>query len=181
MNILSLDLEMNQPSGKIIEVGYVIGNLYTGEVLKKVSRLCSISEEVSPRITQLTGITPEMLAATGWATKDAYKEMITLHKSYECFRNALTWGGGDTEWLRKELGEGPGWALGRRWIDAKTIYTSRCFSLGIKPQAGLAKAMTKLGLKFKGKKHRAADDAENTFYIYRRLLLEFPGSVIDSE
>jgi inhibitor of KinA sporulation pathway (predicted exonuclease) len=38
---------------------------------------------------------------------------------------------------------------------------------------GLAKAMTKLGLAFQGRKHNALDDALNTFRIYRALLAEF--------
>jgi hypothetical protein len=33
-NILVLDLEMNQPSEKIIELGYVIGNPLTRDIVK---------------------------------------------------------------------------------------------------------------------------------------------------
>jgi inhibitor of KinA sporulation pathway (predicted exonuclease) len=62
--------------------------------------------------------------------------------------------------------------FGRRWIDCKTLYVSRCFARGEKHQAGLAKAMTKVGLRFDGRKHNAMDDAINTFFLYCKLIGE---------
>jgi inhibitor of KinA sporulation pathway (predicted exonuclease) len=45
-------------------------------------------------------------------------------------------------------------------------------SKGKKHQAGLAKALTRLGMAFVGRKHRADDDALNTFLIAHKLLQE---------
>lgn len=172
MKIMSLDLEFNQPSQKIIEVGYVIGDVYTGEILERVSRLIRIDEKLNPRIIELTGITDEMLE-TGVSLAEAYAELARKHEEYGCFRNALTWGGGDSESLREQLGLDHGWVLGRRWIDAKTLFVSRAIARQEKRQAGLARALKRMGKDFDGKKHRAADDALNTFTIYRILLRDF--------
>lgn len=58
---------------------------------------------------------------------------------------------------------------GRRELDAKTLYqVYRCANYK-QLSGGLAKALTKFGMSFEGKKHRAADDAYNTFRIYCKL------------
>lgn len=171
MNFLTLDLELNQPSGALIQVGYVIGNVHTGEVHERIRRYVSTSETLAPRIVQLTGITDEQLATQGLCLSEIYKEMGELHAKYGCFRNAITWGGGDSAELRTALGlDDHSFLLGRRWIDAKTLYTSYCLANGLKMQSGLAKSLGKMGLQFQGRKHDALDDAFNTFRIYRLLL-----------
>lgn len=173
MKILSLDMEYNQPSQTIIQVGYVIGDLETGEILERVCREVKVDEIVSDYIVNLTGITQDQIEA-GSSLEDIYKEMKALHTKHGCFRNALTWGGGDSDDLRHALGlDDERYLFGRRWIDAKTVYVSRCFAKGLKHQSGLAKSMLKLGLRFEGRKHNALDDAENTFRIYRKLLEDF--------
>ena len=165
-------MEYNQPSQTIIQVGYVIGDLKTGEIFERVCREVKVDEAVSDFIVGLTGVTQEMVN-TGWSLQDIYAEMKELHEKHGCFRNALTWGGGDSEDLRHALAlDNEAYLFGRRWVDAKTVYVSRCFAKGLKHQSGLAKSMTKLGLRFEGRKHNALDDAENTFRVYRKLLEE---------
>jgi len=181
INLLSLDLELNQPSGTIIQVGAVVGNLASGEILAEYSAHIWTAEIINPTITQLTGIR-QTDVLNGICLITAYRQLIQLHKDFNCFRNALVWGGGDSEYLKTQLEKSPSlpilhsaeglkfYLFGRRWIDAKTLYVSRCFKTDVPYQGGLSKAMTKLGLQFKGKKHQACDDARNTFYIYRKLL-----------
>jgi inhibitor of KinA sporulation pathway (predicted exonuclease) len=65
------------------------------------------------------------------------------------------------------------WKFGRRWLDVKTIYQHWRNSKGLSVQAGLAKAMTKMGLTFQGTKHQAPDDALNTFRVYHHLMKEW--------
>ena len=55
----------------------------------------------------------------------------------------------------------------------KAVFQAYRMAKEEKIQAGLAKAMTHLELNFKGKKHRAVDDAVNTFIIYFELLKRF--------
>ena len=176
MNILSLDMEYNQPSQTIIQVGYIIGDTNTGEILERVCREVLVDEVISDYIVKLTGITQDQIEA-GRELEDIYDEMKILHDKHKCFRNALTWGGGDSDDLRRALGlDVEKYLLGRRWIDAKTLFVSRAIAKGEKHQAGLAKALTRMGLRFQGRKHNALDDAENTFYIYRKLLEDYRDS-----
>lgn len=173
-NFMALDLEHNKPSGKIIQVGAVVGNLDSGKILEEYSCHIKIDEQITEYITKLTGIRQQDVDQ-GYSLELAYEQLKQMHKRHECFRNCLTWGGGDTLCLKHQLGinDDEMFLFGRRWIDAKTLFVSLRFARGEHHQAGLARALVKLGMQFQGKKHQACDDARNTFLIYRRLLEEF--------
>lgn len=168
----SLDLEMNQPSGKIIQVGYVIGNIETGAILLETEYNIKIDEPLDPRIILLTGITEEDQLAKGITLPEAYEKLKEYHTSYGAFRNCLTWGGGDSIELKEQLAikDDENFLFGRRWIDVKTVYLSYQIAKGNSMKSGLAKSLTKMGINFKGKKHTAKDDAKNTFIMYVELL-----------
>ena len=181
MNYLSLDLEMAQPSGKIIQIGACIGNIITGEILEQKSWFVSINEDLSPFITTLTGITDYDLQTWGWTLVEASQELFCMAKQYDCMVNPITWGGGDSKELKDQLqieydktiiGKVFDWPFGRRWVDVKTVFQFRQLARGEKIQAGLAKALTKCGMSFKGRKHNALDDATNTFLLAHHLLKE---------
>ncbi len=171
MILTSLDLEMNQPSNKIISIGYCIGGVYHKE--NKVERdiFVKIDEPLNPAIVELTGITDEKLQAEGVSLQEAYQILKADHIKYKSFINPLTWGGGDSELLRIQLGKTKDrWIFGRRWIDCKTLFISDCLANKKKFKGGLAKSMTSLGLVFNGKAHSSKDDAINTLDMYRELL-----------
>jgi len=169
----SLDLEMAQPSCKIIQIGACVGNIRTGEILEKLSVFVNPNEELTPFIINLTGIRQEDVD-NGYTLEEAYGILKEMHVRHKSFVNPATWGGGDNQELFKQLKtENPnfeGWCFGRRWIDAKTLFVSWRFANGRPIQGGLAKSMLKVGLKFEGRKHNATDDSVNTFHMYRRLL-----------
>lgn len=172
----SLDLEMNQPSGKIISIGAVVGNIVTGDILERANIFVNPKERINPGITELTKITQEDVN-NGDTLQSAYNKLRFIHKRYGSMINPLVWGGGDSqELLSQLLVENPQfnkeneWCFGRRWIDVKTLFISWRLANGKQIQGGLAKSMTKLGLAFKGQKHNSLDDAENTFHMYRKLL-----------
>lgn len=170
MIITALDLEMNQPSNKIIQIGAVIGDLKTGEILSSLSLIINPHETLNPDIIKLTGILQEDVDA-GTDLEIAYEALKNIHIGAKSFINPLTWGGGDSQFLRDQLKmNDEKWCFGRRWIDAKTVFISYCMANDLKFYGGLGKSLIKLGLKFDGQKHSALDDARNTFIIYRELL-----------
>lgn len=174
MNILALDLELNQdPSGsKIIEIGACVGDLQTTEVLETYTAFVNPQQKLQDFIIQLTSITQEDVDKAG-SIEDAYLGMVAFAKKYDSARMPLVWGVGDGYAIRRELPSHCEWSFGRRELDVKAVFQAYQMAKEEKIQAGLAKAMTRLGLSFKGKKHRAIDDAVNTFLIYCELLKRF--------
>lgn len=179
MNVCSLDLEMNQPSNTIIQIGVCIGSTTTGEVLATGQWNIRTDETIDPFITKLTGFT-QFDANSGVSLLEAYNDINEMYKEYQCSLNFITWGGGDSELFRKQLPEGTPWLYGRRWFDIKTLYQAFTLASGksVSPRAGLAKALVRIGLAFKGTKHTAGDDAINTFLLMKHLLDKLPKDVI---
>lgn len=179
-NLIAIDLELNQPSQTIIQVGVAVGDITTGQLIAKEAIDVYTKEILDPRIIDLTGITQANVNA-GIDITEAYYKIEEISKKYECFINPLTWGGGDTQLLKDQLMHNPEiinrWIFGRRWIDVKTIYVSYRIAHNLEIQGGLARSMTKMGLRFNGRKHNAGDDAANTFVMYHKLLQEFKNPV----
>ena len=174
MNILALDLELNQAASgaKIIEVGACIGNTETGEILESYFAFVNPQQALTDFIISLTSITQADVDNAG-SLADAYLGMENLAKRHGCLTMPLVWGVGDGEAIRKELPAHIPWSFGRRELDVKALFQAYQIARAEKVQAGLAKALTKLELTFKGRKHRAIDDAINTFYIFCALIKKF--------
>jgi inhibitor of KinA sporulation pathway (predicted exonuclease) len=168
-----IDLELNQPSNKIIQIGAVVGNIYTGEVLERLSIFINPKEPLNPEITKLTKICQENVDH-GFTLELGYNVLKKMHERNKSFCNPITWGGGDSIEILNQLKlENPkfqGWCFGRRWIDTKTLYVTWRLANQKPPTGGLSRAMANLGLSFQGQAHNALWDAENTFYTYCKLI-----------
>jgi len=176
--VVAVDLEMNQPSGKIIEVGYTIGNKFTGQVLVSKGIIVKIDEllnRTNPDIVKLTSITDEMVQA-GRTLQSAYEELTADCHSLGAHRQPVEWGGGDIRTLRQQIWEidknilANNWSFGYTTMNIKNIVQGILNAKKLKTQGGLARSLGKFGLSFKGTKHRAIDDSLNTFLLYVELL-----------
>jgi inhibitor of KinA sporulation pathway (predicted exonuclease) len=101
---VTLDLEMNQPSGRIIEVGAVVGDALTGEIVDRLKFMVNPRESITPFITNLTGITDADVAGAG-TVYDAYEALKAMSLKWGASRTLLTWGGGDSIELRNQIAE----------------------------------------------------------------------------
>lgn len=170
MNVITIDLEMNQPSGKIIQLGYCIHNVKTGHRIRRCSIFVNPQEPLNPEITILTGITEIEIEKYGETLKDAYNYMVKEMKDNSVGKHPIEWGLDHFE-LRNQLNiEWDDYVFSRRGIDVKSLYQAYAMS---RPQgktvAGLAKALEVLGSPFEGEQHRAMIDAENTFKAFKLL------------
>lgn len=173
MNYLALDLEMNQPSGKIIEIGISIGSRNTP---KKdfINRYWIIDpqEPIAEHITTLTGIDDNRIKNESVPVAQAITELKELIEEYKPFVNPVVWGQGDADLLLSLIKENniefP--YFGRRTIDVKTIHVFMNMSKGKSHSGGLSSVMGQYKLQFIGNKHSASDDAYNTLLLYFHLL-----------
>ena len=170
---LALDLELNQPSGKIIQVGIAIGDKNTrfeDYIVRKW--YIDPQEPISEFINDLTGITDSDIRAEAYSHEHVARELSELIKEHKVFVNPVTWGGGDSVELLAEFcknhADFP--HFGRRWIDVKTWYTYLMLTRGKAASGGLASAMGYFKLHFKGQAHRADVDAQNTLALFFKLL-----------
>lgn len=173
MKLTVLDLEHNQPSGKICQIGAVVGDTKTGEITHRLRIYVNPGEPIAPFITELCGITQDKIDKEGIALDDAYTQLKDFHRTHSEFMNPVTWGGGDSEYILNQLSDKAkeDWCFGRRWIDAKTLVVSQMIAKeNAVYSGGLGSAMKRFNMKFQGRKHDAQDDAENTWRIYYQML-----------
>jgi inhibitor of KinA sporulation pathway (predicted exonuclease) len=170
---LALDLEMNQPSNNIIQVGITLGSRMQSEEEWLVRQwLLDPLEPVSAAITSLTGITTEDIQTQAVTWRQMARELGALIDEHKPFINPVTWGAGDSAELlagmQKRDIEFP--YFGRRWMDVKTVHSFLALTQGMNPSGGLSRTMTQYRLQFKGEQHRAHHDAFNTLRLFVRLM-----------
>lgn len=176
MRLLSIDLELNQPSQKIIQIGACALDLKTGKINDQLSIFVNPMEKIAPEITVLTGITQDDVDHNGYSVLEAYFLLKKFAHKNKVFKNPIVWGSGawsDSSHLYKEASPGESNFMGHRVIDVKTIYQSIRLRNWQKTKGGLETAMREMGLMFEGKPHNALCDAINTakfwFYITEKL------------
>lgn len=173
--VISIDLELNQPSGKIIQIGYVIGVVKDGRILTSQSLIINPNEPLGRlndrdmTITELTGITQQQVD-NGMSLQEAYdilfEDVVRLNPS----RTPVQWGTGDSRAIRTQLGLSYNDFIFRgREFDVKTLFQTYQLFNNESVAAGLASAMQTVGLEFNGRQHDALADAYNTFLMFREM------------
>ena len=171
MKLMALDLEMNQPSGKIIQIGACVLDHRNEKIIATFNLYVNPKENLTPEIIELTGITQEKVDTEGYDIKDAYEKLKEFHKKNKCFKNPILWGSGswsDSDCLYKQSKSIEPNFMGHRVIDTKTIYQSMMIRQGKTTKSGLVASMEKMGLGFDGRPHDALADAINTarFWLF---------------
>ena len=177
---LALDLELNNaedgstPNPPIIQVGVAVGNYANYINNNFITRKWYFDphETIFPFITRLTGITDEDVVTKSVTHQQFAEEFGDMMKLYKPFVNPVTWGGGDSSELKKEMVDRniPFPFFGHRWIDVKTWYVLRLLANGKRPAGGLSSAMNTFKMKFQGEAHRADVDALNTLRLFFCIL-----------
>jgi DNA polymerase III epsilon subunit-like protein len=173
-SFVALDLELNQPSGAIIQVGICLGSAdMPDREYQTHSWLLDPSEPIAPSIVALTGIDDEAIARGAVPVAQVAQELTSILDSWEgVFINPVTWGGGDMPELKALFARAqvPFPKFGRRWLDVKTWHTLAALAVDKNPAGGLSSVMARYGLQFKGLAHRADVDAFNTLRLFFRML-----------
>lgn len=158
MRICVIDLEMNQPSGSIIQIGAVCYDIRQSREISTYLETVNPGEQISEYITGLTGITqaevdscsplPEVAARfAAWAREVGTGKLLAA------------WGS-DCYYLKQRVS--PEHYIWSRALDLKQMSTVMQAALPGKSGGGLSTQMTRLGLEFEGKAHNALTDARNT-------------------
>lgn len=177
---VALDLEMEQPSGEIIQVGVAWLDAETG-VLDSKNFYITPSQCVSEFIRDLTGITDDDF---DWSKnrRQCYSEFTEFMRSIvdrKTYREYITWGGGDVHTLAKDisfLSQSTELDLNtvlssRRHTDVKTLvlYETVCAGRSVS-SVSLSSALRAHNVVTRGRSHDAGDDAYNTLYLFLNMV-----------
>lgn len=168
---VSLDLELNGPD--VIEIGITVGSPFQSESdwIRQGWYISPASgTPVSQRITELTGISTELLRREGLSLAKAAEGLRPLLAG--TFVNPVQWGLQDAPLLldafRSEGVQFPHW--GRRVIDVKHLFLYIEAANGRTMSGGLRSALGRHKLQFVGTPHNAVDDSYNTLRLFFHLL-----------
>lgn len=172
----SIDLELNNKQDgttpKIIEVGVAFASPVRPEEITRYNWYLDPQEPITPFITQLTGITDEIIKEKAVSHETVAEELGAIIQTWQCFPNPVVWGQCDAEELKAEFRERnikfP--FFGRRIFDVKTLCVFQQMVQGKSSGGGLRRCMNSYGLQFEGEPHRADIDAENTLRFFFYLL-----------
>lgn len=169
---VALDLEFNQPSRRVIQVGVCLGHgLQAEEEYTLRKWYVDPGEPISAEIVALTGIDDAAIQAHSVPVAQIAEELSALLRTPDLFINPVTWGGGDSDALLSLFREHdvafP--HFGRRWVDVKTIHAHLQLCEGRSAAGGLRSAMGRHKLQFAGNAHRADVDAFNTLRFFFHL------------
>lgn len=172
MNLLAIDCEFNQPSGKIIQIGAVAFST-TGKILDTFSVVINPEEPISEFITNLTGIDND-ISSKGCDISLAYILLAEFAQKNKTSKMTIAWGNGDLKSIKDQSLIDNNTNFQNRIIDTKTIYQSLATMLNAEMRAkvGLVQAMSNLNMSWDytyGKPHDALADAHNTALFYLRL------------
>jgi len=172
-NFIALDLELNQPSNKVIQVGVAIGNVDQNPkdyIVKKW--YIDPKEPIDNFITGLTGITDSDIRNNCVGHSTISRELTALIKEHNPWLQPVVWGYDDAGQLRREFEKHSVEFkhFGGRWLDVKTIHNFMMFSKNESPRGSLKEAMSKYNSVFEGQEHRADIDAQNTLKFWFDLM-----------
>lgn len=187
MNILSIDCEYNQPSGKTIQIGAAVYACRTGLLIDRLETYVNPGEPIGTEgrydMVTLTGITDRDVQGAP-NIQEAYKMVQELHRKHKCFKNPLVWGSGtrnDSQHIHEEAAIidpatgalAPNF-MGYRVLDVKSLFQSIQMFNNKTVRGGLENTCHTLGIGFEGRAHTALADAMNTFRVWHFLVKQFP-------
>lgn len=172
--IIIIDLEATCWPGKtpkgeqheIIEYGLAVLDVASGEIVANEGILVKpTSSTVSAFCTELTTITPEMVAtAPSFGEASRY-----LQEKYKAHRHPwASYGAYDLSQLQRQCArEGVPFPLSAQHLNVKALFALRH---RLPHPVGMDAALQKTGLPLEGTHHRGVDDARNIAKILRQLL-----------
>lgn len=151
----------------IIEIGICLLDVQTGEITDNRGIFVKPEHsEISDFCTQLTTITPEMVAENGISFKDACR---LLKQEYDAQGRAwASFGAYDQKQFQRQCASyGVGYPFGPSHINVKTLFALK---RKLNHEVGMAGALDDLNIPLTGTHHRGVDDAQNIAKILHWVL-----------
>lgn len=165
MRVVILDLELTQPSRKIIQIGAVVVNLKTRKIENQFNKIANPGELPCSHIEQLTGITSQMVIQA-----ESFESVVAQFWGWvaeqRCSFQLGAWGSDVWKLYQDSCQVSVFPPSVPKNLDIKEL--AKLFRIPLasgKKSGGLLNTMTVFGLKFQGRQHDALDDAINTAWL----------------
>ncbi len=158
MRIIIVDLELNQPSKKIIQIGATCIDVRNGSLCGNFNTFVNPEEELSPFIMDLCGISQKDVDS-GDKLPNALMDFWDWTEKSGC-RNLAAWGS-DVYWMTtSSAAHEVKYPHKLKSLNIKEMSTVMRTALpATKSRGGLKSTMEAFGLIFEGKQHDALNDA----------------------
>lgn len=182
MRILALDLELTQPTNKIIQIGAVCFDPNNGKIFETFDQFVNPGEPISKEISELTGITNDHVLFSPNIV-EAAKKLTSFKDRLQFNPIGVVWGAGLSNDIRKIYEEsGLESPFSNRILDVKGVFNmlANANNANFRNKVGLNKALelVQIGWDFKyGPQHNALADAYNTMRLYMFLSKCLKGGV----
>jgi len=177
MRFWALDLEMNQPSGTIIQVGVAWTEATSSDVFYD-SVLVNPDEHITDFIENLTGVTNEAITLNGKTRQECWQDVAQLLagagvSESGTFKEPIVWGVGDLHTLKSQMNPmAYDVSLPHRFFDAKSTCQFELLAAGKAPgKLSLGTALKRYEVEdviFPA--HDAGVDAANTLKLFLKLM-----------
>lgn len=174
MKMIFVDLELNQPSNAIIQIGAVCFDLNKQKVVESFDTICNPGEYPDEFITKLTGITKEAVM-NGQPLKNALSDFWTWVAQCNAGYRVAAWGNDVEELLQtsqyyKLKFKWPKAYNVKQFCNMYSFFSSSNTASPKKLSKGLFMAIQDEGLTFVGDQHNAYDDALNTAILFGKIV-----------
>lgn len=179
MRFIAVDLENNQPSGKITQIGAAAfdtdsGHISSFNVYVDAEEPLNLDHMLNNNMTlgQLLGPDFEYkYEASKIPRSEAYSSFWEWVKESQCGKKIIQWGRGDTNEIITQGKEvGVKYPSHLRIVNLKVVYqTFFQPALKLDKGFGLSSACEHMGISFKGRAHDAIVDAVNTGELAMRM------------
>lgn len=183
MRFISLDLELNQPSNRIIQIGAASFDTDVG-MLDSISLYVEPDEEVNwgHKLNigcRLDELLPISFRPNWERERYEHKEAMELfwkwHKEQQCGKKMIQWGRGDLKLLIGES-QGCGYPSHLRILDLKQVYRYLWQpSAHLEAQSGLSSACKSLDVRCPAPAHNALEDAISTGEVFMKMFKQLRG------
>lgn len=170
MKLIVLDLEMNQPSRKIIQVGAVSVDIHKLDIIPFFSETVNPGELPNSYISKLTGITPEDVKA-GKPLEKALSDFWSKLDLLDAPIRIAAWGDDCQKLYKDSVKLGVDVPTVQMFDLRKLCDFHRIAEAGdIRKGNGLMKMLKNYDLPFEGHHHNAYDDAYMTGKLFLAML-----------
>jgi len=177
MRFTAIDLELNQPSNRIIQIGACAVDTDQG-IISNFSIYVDPEEEMGWKHVLNTGQTLEQLlpdnfienwTTSSYLSKEAMELFWKWHKAQQCGKKFIQWGRGDMKLLIEES-QGCGYPSHTKVFDAKMAYKF-IWQPGARLEklSALSKACENLQVPRPNPAHDALEDAKATARVFLEM------------